>query len=204
LCVELPSILPLSPGVAFAVPLLLADYFVILQTAIDALAAVFFPAPCRICGTTLLNASRIPIGGLCLASFQPIEQPICERCGRPFPAAVAVAAATGVVAAGAIAGTEAARPLCRLCRDSYYAFDRARSYGIYNDALHHAILLLKYEEVTRLGDWFASRLAEIVARDGEPFRADVVVPVPLHPDRQRERGYNRLSWSRGLWRGGCV
>jgi ComF family protein len=62
---------------------------------------------------------------------------------------------------------------------------------VYNDALHHAILLLKYEEVTRLGDWFAARLAEVVAR--EAFRAEVVVPVPLHPDRQREREYNQAE-----------
>jgi ComF family protein len=98
-----------------------------------------------------------------------------------------------VAAAGATTGAETARPLCRLCRDGYYAFDRARSYGLYDDALHHAILLLKYEEVTRLGDWFAARLAEIVAREGEAFRADVIVPVPLHPDRQRERGYNQAQ-----------
>ena len=143
LCVELPSILPFSPGVAFAIPLSLANYIVILRTAIDALAAVFFPAPCRICGTTLWNASRIPICGLCLASFQPIEQPMGECCGRPFPAPVLAAAVAGVAAAGTTASTEAARTLCRLCRDGYYAFDRARSYGRYNDALHHAILLLK-------------------------------------------------------------
>jgi ComF family protein len=186
----------LSPGVAIAVPLFLADYFVILRTAIDALAAVFFPAPCRICGTTLQNASRIPICSLGLASFQPIEQPMGECCGRPFLAAEAAAALAGVAAvaaAGATAGAETTRPLCRLCRDFYYAFDRARSYGVYNDALHHAILLLEYEEVTRLGDWFAARLAEIVAREGVSFRADVVVPVPLHPDQQRERGYNQAA-----------
>ena len=167
LCVELRSILPCSAGVAFAVPLSLANYTVILRTAIDALTAVLFPAPCRICGTTLLNASRIPICDSCLASFQPIEQPMCECCGRPMPAAVVAAAANA--SADAVT-TEIARPLCRLCRDGYYAFDRARSYGVYNDALHHAILLLKYEEVTRLGDWFAARLAEIVAREGEAFR----------------------------------
>jgi competence protein ComFC len=108
---------------------------------------------------------------------------MCECCGRPSPAAVAGATANGAVE----------QPRCRLCRGDYYAFDRARSYGVYNDALHHAILLLKYEEVTRLGDWFAARLAEIVAREGEAFRADVVVPVPLHPDRQRERGYNQAE-----------
>jgi competence protein ComFC len=118
---------------------------------------------------------------------------MCECCGRPMPAAVVAAtvSANGVSADAVTA--EIARPLCRLCRDGYYAFDRARSYGVYNDALHHAILLLKYEEVTRLGDWFAARLGEIVAREGEAFGADVVVPVPLHPDRQRERGYNQAE-----------
>ncbi|MGC2014472.1 MAG: hypothetical protein WA657_01425, partial [Candidatus Acidiferrales bacterium] len=59
--------------------------------------------------------------------------------------------------------------------------------------MHHAILLLKYEEVTRLGDWFAARLAELMAREAEAFGADVVVPVPLHPDRKRERGYNQAE-----------
>jgi ComF family protein len=130
---------------------------------------------------------------------------MCECCGRPFPAlaaatgvdaesaslfpAVADSGATGVAAAS----VEVAKPLCRLCREGNYAFDGARSYGLYNDALPHAILLLKYEEVTRLGDWLAARLAEIVAREGEAFRADVIVPVPLHPDRQRERGYNQAE-----------
>ena len=47
--------------------------------------------------------------------------------------------------------------------------------------------------MTRLGEWFAARLAEVVARGGEAFGADVVVPVPLHPDRQRERGYNQAE-----------
>ena len=64
---------------------------------------------------------------------------------------------------------------------------------MYNDALQHAILLLKYEAVTRLGDGFAGRFAEIVAREGEAFRANVIVPVPLHSDRQRERGYNQAE-----------
>lgn len=126
----------------------------------------------------LLTASRIPICAACFASFEPIPRPICERCGKPFLTPIAA---------------EAVQPRCRLCRDDFFAFDFARSYGVYNDALHHAILLLKYEEVTRLGDWFAARLAELVAGEAEAFRADVVVPVPLHPDRQRERGYNQAE-----------
>jgi ComF family protein len=58
-------------------------------------------------------------------------------------------------------------------------------------------MLLKYEEVTRLGDWFAARLATLHAglrdRDSAAWRADAVVPVPLHADRRRERGYNQVD-----------
>jgi ComF family protein len=56
-----------------------------------------------------------------------------------------------------------------------------------------AIILLKYHAVTPLGGWFAARLAELVTRWPEGFAADVVVPVPLHPTRMRERGHNQAE-----------
>ena len=52
--------------------------------------------------------------------------------------------------------------LCRVCGGNFYAFERARSFAVYDDAISEAILLLKYDEVTRLGHWFAGRLAEVV------------------------------------------
>jgi ComF family protein len=151
---------------------------VIFEGALDALASVVFPAPCRICGRTLANASRIPICETCLGGFERIDAPMCLCCGRPF---VSPAAA------------QAAQPLCRLCRVNFYAFERVRSFAVYDDALSEAIVLLKYEEVTRLGDWFAARLAEIVSRAPGEWRAGVVVPVPLHRERHRERGYNQAE-----------
>lgn len=154
----------------------------------NALAAVLFPAPSRICAATLLAASRIPICKRCFASFEPIARPICQCCGRPFPTRTEI---TG--GAQQLELSEASQTHCRLCRVQIYAFQIARSFGAYNEALKKAILLLKFEEVTCLGDWFRSRLAEIVTREAHEFRADVVVPVPLHPDRQRERGYNQAE-----------
>jgi len=114
----------------------------------------------------------------CLDGFVRIGEPMCQCCGRPFVSEVAA---------------QAAEPLCRLYGVKFFAFDRARSFALYDDALIEAVLLLKYEEVTRLGDWFAERLAEIVLRVPTDWRADVVVPVPLHCDRQRERGYNQAE-----------
>lgn len=88
---------------------------------------------------------------------------------------------------------QARQPLCLACRRDVYGFDLARSYAAYNDAMAAAITLLKYHQVTRLGNWFAARLAELVEKEPEALAADVVVPVPLHPARQRERGYNQAE-----------
>ncbi len=83
--------------------------------------------------------------------------------------------------------------LCRLCEQKRFHFDRARSFAVYEGKLVRAIVLLKFEELAPLGRWFGERLAELTRRGGEDLIADVVVPVPLHRDRQRERGYNQAE-----------
>jgi competence protein ComFC len=151
---------------------------VIWRETLDALFSVLFPAPCRLCGGMLLTASPIPICVSCLDSFEKLSGPSCRHCGRPFISAVAA---------------QMQIPLCQLCRRGVYAFNLARSFAGYNGAMARAITLLKYEAVTRLGSWFAARLSELVAREPEIIPADVVVPVPLHPLRLRERGYNQAE-----------
>ena len=56
-----------------------------------------------------------------------------------------------------------------------------------------AILLLKFENFDPLGKLFAKWLAEVAAAGGSAFQADVVVPVPLHRQCERERGYNQAA-----------
>ncbi len=168
----------------------------ILQPALDALASVLFAAPCRICDAPLLHASRIPICRTCLSSFVEIGEPLCPCCGRPR--VFAVAQQPGAMPPQAAPAVSVTSPsLCRLCRAKTFAFARARNWAAYNESLTSAIMLLKYEEVTRLGDFFAARLADLHARlsqrDPSAWRADAIVPVPLHADRRRERGYNQAE-----------
>lgn len=150
----------------------------LIRTIAGALSSVLFPAPCRICDEILTRASRIPLCDRCLNGFERITEPMCQSCGRPFLSPNAA---------------DAMQPLCRLCRIGAYGFDRARSYGVYDEALSAAVVLLKYEGVRPLGDWFAARLAEIVRQRAKDWKIDLVVPVPLHPGRLRERGYNQAE-----------
>ena len=146
----------------------------------EALASVVFPAPCRICARTLDTGNRIPFCRTCLGTLmQELPEPQCARCGRPI-------VSTPVAQGGS-------PPQCRLCRSGAYDFDFVRSFGAYTPSMAHAILLLKYSEITPLGGWFARQLARVAEGNREAFAADVVVPVPLHPTRLRERGYNQAE-----------
>jgi len=148
------------------------------RAAANAIAAVVFPAPCRICEAVLDTASRTPVCAKCLASFATIQPPWCACCGRPIVSPVVA---------------DSLQILCRLCRAETYGFDLARSFATYNTPMVRAIMLLKHEAVAPMGVWFAGRLAEIVAREEQIAGVDLIVPVPLHPARLRERGYNQAE-----------
>jgi ComF family protein len=144
----------------------------------EALASLVFPAPCRICARILDTGNRIPFCQACVTALaQPLPEPLCTCCGRPI-VSLAVADCS---------------PLCHLCRRGVYDFNLVRSYGAYTPSMARAILMLKYGEITPLGGWFAKHLIQLVKREPETFVADVVVPVPLHPSRLRERGYNQAE-----------
>ena len=44
-----------------------------------------------------------------------------------------------------------------------------------------------------LADWFADRPVEVVRENGTVLKADLIVPVPLHKIRRRERGFNQAE-----------
>ena len=150
-----------------------------LRDMCGAFLSIFFPAPCRLCAGLLDTSARIPICQTCLASLTALSGPSCGRCGRPF------ASSTALEAEGV--------PLCHICRRSLYDFDFARSYGPYNAAMAGAIMLLKYQEVTPLARWFAGLVRQTFDRYSEVCQADIVVPVPAHAARLRERGYNHAE-----------
>ena len=128
---------------------------------------------------TLDTASRIPICSACLGSLHPYVGPICARCGRPLVSRIAAETVSDA--------------LCLACRRSIYDFDLARSYGAYTPSMASAIILLKYHEIVPLGGWFARRLMEIAGQPSALRDVDVVVPVPQHPIRLRERGHNQAQ-----------
>jgi ComF family protein len=145
-----------------------------------ALLGIAFPSGCLLCSQLLAEPTRLPICNNCLDSFEPITEKICDVCGRPL--------------GPALHETSQHPALCTGCsneEDRPFAFERARSWSVYRGKLVSALLILKFEDIQPLGVFFARLLADLALR--EDFQADVVVPVPLHRQRQRERGYNQAA-----------
>jgi ComF family protein len=67
----------------------------------------------------------------------------------------------------------------------------ARSLGTYEGSLQEAIHHWKYEGKTNLTPFFSEWMAEGLKRYWKPDSFDFLIPVPLHTQRLRERGFNQ-------------
>ena len=73
-------------------------------------------------------------------------------------------------------------------------FDRAWSPTIYDKTMRHLIHLFKYGNKTALRHTWSRILNEFIQYYHIPVQKfDILVPVPLHRSRQRQRGYNQAE-----------
>jgi ComF family protein len=148
----------------------------------ESLFAVLFPSDCRICGTPLVRISRLPVCQECLDAVRPIAGGVCVTCGERLFSPYAVAGTSG-------------EPRCGLCRRVEPVFARAVAYGSYESGLRELIHLLKFGGVRPAANVLGCMLAEAISALEAEFPADsvVLVPVPLHRTKLRQRGFNQAE-----------
>ena len=148
------------------------------QEFLDGLLAVAYPTDCPLCGSELASDGWLRICRSCWADLQPWCGPVCARCGLPFASPQAL---------------DSALAECGACRRDEPAFDGAGAFGLYTGKLRRVVLRLKFSGDTRLGRRLGQLLASAWAAlpRGADFNSPVIIPVPLHPSRRRERGFNQ-------------
>jgi ComF family protein len=146
----------------------------------ESLFATLFPSDCRLCGAPLINISRLPVCQACLSDMRSIEGGVCFVCGERL------------LSPYAFAGTPD-EPRCGLCRRLEPPYARAVAYGSYEGGLRELIHLLKYEQVHPAARVLGRMLAEAMNELGSSWaqRGVVVVPVPLHARKLRQRRFNQ-------------
>lgn len=133
---------------------------------------LIYPRGCVYCDVPVAGTEAGYVCDPCLDDFMPIMEPCCRMCGIPYP---------GMVSINATCGN------CRLLEP---VFRRGRSLFSYRGPAGHIVRSLKYRGARYLAPDFAAAALRV------PWLADflgdsVLVPVPLHPRRLGERGFNQ-------------
>ena len=82
--------------------------------------------------------------------------------------------------------------ICGLCRRSRPPYQRAVAYGEYSGELRELLHLLKYEGMQPAAGFLSGLLAQAIARLALTGTY-LIVPVPLHRERLRQRGFNQAE-----------
>lgn len=147
----------------------------IIDRTLDFTLPFLYPQRCLGCEAIIDSAESFCT--LCQKAVEPIVSPFCERCGVPF--------ATGPL------------HVCGRCFRHEPAFRRARAWAYYERAgrslqpLSAAIQRFKYQRNLGTGALLAQLAAEHFVQAAEGYDYDHILPVPLHVDRLRWRGFNQ-------------
>jgi ComF family protein len=140
----------------------------------QAAVSLLYPATCTICGKNVPASEYLC--DECTGKLTRIVAPFCRTCSEPFEGSISSAF------------------ICANCTHRTIDFDAAvaayRGRGIVREVIHQ----FKYARQIHLRHlvvrWLRAALDDERLQD---CNFDLIVPVPLHPTRERERGFNQAS-----------
>ncbi len=161
-----------------------------LDRLLRGLGDAVFPPVCVHCKTIVetevtLGQSPAAVGGFrhlcsrCVTQLDFVRPPHCTTCGSPF--------------FGEIEGER----ICQHCDGLHPAFREGRTAVLFKGPARALVIELKYHR----GLHVLSDIEEVFRRSAhvlELARGAVIVPVPLHPRKERERGYNQTELLAGI------
>jgi competence protein ComFC len=149
-----------------------------VRSWVDAGLGLFYPNVCQICHASPAAAQE---GYVCESCWcRPggvifIKPPFCRLCGLPYEGEITTAFE------------------CSNCREMELHFQSARAAVAATGLVLEVVHRYKYHRAL----WFERFLADLLIRQAAPLlqstQWDLLVPVPLHPLKKREREFNQAE-----------
>ena len=130
-----------------------------------------YPRRCPICDG-LLSQREPYLCRNCVEKIHPILGARCKKCGKPV---------------------EDEAEFCRDCSRTRHSFDRGFAPYGYHGELEASLMRFKYHERQEYAGFYAYAAYRYNGRQICLRNPEVLVPVPLHPARRRQRGYNQAE-----------
>lgn len=144
------------------------------------LSNLIYPRRCPICDGITGGYERL-ICDACSGKLHRVREPLCKKCGKPLDAEEA--------------------EYCGDCARGSHKFTRGRAALEYDGFMRGSIGRFKYENRREYADFYVQELLGLCGEAVKSWGADALVPVPLHRERRRKRGFNQAELvARGLGR----
>jgi len=136
---------------------------------------IIYPPRCHICRSFISNDSRVKHHFCpdCLNGFLKIRPPLCTICGMPFES------------------FSEENHLCEECLRKRPFFNSLGAPYLYQGGIMDAIHQMKYAGKTYLAKSLGPLLASFASKWLDNTEGLLMMPVPLHPKKLRERGFNQ-------------
>jgi len=140
---------------------------------LTAFTDILFPPLCHGCRTFIPDAGELHLCSDCLVGSPPIVSPLCTVCGLPYP-------------------TEGGSDhLCGGCLDNPPPFAAARAAVLFEGPVRDLVHRFKYGNKVQHARPLGLLTAHRTGSSAEAFAGDLIIPVPLHLKRLRQRGFNQ-------------
>lgn len=148
----------------------------ILRALVEAALGALLAPACATCEAVLEHPLDGAVCPVCWARVVPFTPPLCDVCGFPVPS---------------LRSGRDGTPRCHDCAVDLAGIHAARAVGAFEGVMADVVHAFKYGKRPSI----ARPLAALMRRGGADVlpAVDLVVPVPLHPARERERGFNQAE-----------
>ncbi len=141
------------------------------RQAVSRLLPLLFPRHCPVCDRLVPYGSTICPG--CRKLLPLVRGNTCLRCGKPV--------------------SRPDQEYCYDCRVFPKSFEEGCSLYLYNHLTAPGMMALKYHNRRTLAEFYSREMVRLRASVFQRWKADTVVPVPVHPHKRKKRGYNQAE-----------
>lgn len=132
---------------------------------------LIYPHRCPICHKILKN-QRAFVCQKCFLTLSPIAEPRCKKCGRPV---------------------NEEQEFCLDCSREKRSFREGRGIFLYTESMQKTILLYKYGGRREYARFLGEAMISYGRAEMKRWKIDLIVPIPLHKKKLRQRGFNQTE-----------
>lgn len=143
----------------------------ITRMAVDGI----FPPACPICSkpAPVVKSVRLDVCMSCMDKLEYIKEPYCLKCGKEIE--------------------DFSKEYCYDCMRFEHSFDFGRAVFSYTEGIKKSIYRYKYKNKREYSLYYAKEMAKKWGKDIKRWAPQVIIPVPLHEKKLRQRGYNQAA-----------